>query len=547
MLGTMMNSQLTLTPILGRAAALFGKVEIISRRPDRSLHRYRYADFCRRARRLAGALQSNGLQHGDRVATLMWNSYAHLECYFGIPCAGGVMHTLNLRLHPDELAYIADHAGDRFLIVDDSLLPLLEQLRERVRFERVWVVRFGSDPLPKGTQDYEELLQAGPDDTALPELNEQEAAAMCYTSGTTGKPKGVVYSHRALALHSLALSLSNGPAISHYDTVMPAMSMFHANAWGTPYAAVMMGSRLVFPGRHVDAASLLELMENEQVTFTGAVPTVWVPVLEALEAEPKRWRLSPRLRVMVAGSAMPESMAQRFDRFAVHAMQLWGLTETTPIATACWMKQGTEELSQAARNELRAKQGLPQPFIEMRVMNESGEAPWDGSSLGEIELRGPWIASSYYNMEDSGEKWTADGWFRTGDIVHVDAEGYVKIADRAKDLIKSGGEWISSVDVENALVAHPAVREAAVVGVHHPRWQERPLAVMVLNPGSNIGKEELRSFLEKRFARWQVPDDFVFVEALPHSSTGKLMKRDLRERYKDWKWEECQAPKAPAT
>ncbi len=531
----MMRYPLTLAHILERAGTLFANVEIVSRLPDCSLHRHTYRDFHQRARALAEALQQIGLKPGDRVATLMWNQYVHLECYFGIPCAGGVMHTLNLRLHPDELAYIAGHAGDRFLLVDDVLLPVLEQFRDRVKFERIFVASLSGATVPARYENYEDLLTMARGDFKYPEIDEDQAAAMCYTSGTTGQPKGVVYSHRALVLHSFALALVDGFGISVRDVVLPAMSMFHANAWGVPFAAVMMGSKIVLPGRYVDAPNLLELCQQEGVTFSGAVPTVWMAVLQELARHPGRWNLAKGIRVMVAGSALPEAMIREFDEHGVRAIQLWGMTETTPAATVCQVKPCCDPLPRDSMYELRAKQGLPLPFVDLRVVGEAGDVPWDNHTLGEIQVRGPWIAESYYERPDAADCWTDDGWLRTGDVAFIDPEGYVKIADRTKDLIKSGGEWISSVDVENALVGHPAIREAAVIGMLHEKWQERPLAVLVLKEGEAVTPDELRAFLQSRFAKWQIPDDFVFVDQLPHTSTGKLLKTELRRRFQDWK------------
>jgi fatty-acyl-CoA synthase len=533
----MMPSHLTLIPLLERARKLFSKVEVVSRSPDHRLHRSTYGDFYRRARALSAGLQRCGIRRGDRVATLMWNNDTHLEAYFGIPAVGAVLHTLNLRLHPDELAYIVNDAEDRFLIVDDVLLPVLETIREKVSFERIFVTAFSGKPVSHGDEDYEWLLRERGDDRAYPELDEEEAAAMCYTSGTTGKPKGVVYSHRALALHSYSISLPDNFSISRGDTILPAMSMFHANAWGMPYAAVMNGSKLVLPGPNLQPEALLDLLTSERVTLTGAVPTVWLGVLEALEREPNRWQLARGMRVVVAGSACPETLFRRFDKFGVQVIQPWGMTETTPIATVCTLKPHMESWSEDEKYELRAKQGLPSPFIETRAMGDDGEVPWDGVTPGELEVRGPFVADSYYKLPDESARWSEDGWFRTGDVVTIDAEGYVKITDRTKDLIKSGGEWISSVDVENALVAHSAVAEAAVVAVPHPKWQERPLAVVVLKDGAEVNADELRCFLTSQFAKWQLPDDFVFVTELPHTSTGKLLKSELRRRYKDWNGE----------
>ncbi len=537
MRGTMMDFPLTLIPILERGGRLFGKIEIVSRKPDRSLHRYTFADFYRRARRLAAALQRAGLQRGERVATLMWNHSAHLEAYFGIPAAGGVLHTLNLRLHPAEIAYIANHARDRFLIVDDVLLPTYEKFRDLVKLERVFVVPYESSAVPAGYESYEAFLDNAPDNFEYPLLDENEAAAMCFTSGTTGNPKGVVYSHRALVLHSFAQALEDTFGISHRQTVMPISSMFHANAWGIPFTSIMVGTKLVLPGPQADPESLLDLIEQERVTVATAVPTVWIGVLAALEENPGRWKLARDVQIACGGSAPPESLIRGLDRHGFHLIHLWGLTETTPLATTCKLKSYMYDWPEDERYAVRAKQGLPAPFVELRVMTEKGEAPWDGKTVGELQTRGPWVAASYYEAPETKSRWTEDGWFRTGDIASLDPEGYVKIADRAKDLIKSGGEWISSVDLENALMGHPAVREAAVIGVAHPKWQERPLAIVVLKDGAQTKPEELRAFLAGKFAKWQLPDGFVFAQEIPRTSVGKFLKTKLREQYAGWKWE----------
>ena len=536
-----MQFPLTLTPLLERAGKLFPNVEIVSRRPDNSIQRSTYADLYRRARALAAALQSYGVRPGDRIATLMWNHSVHLEAYFAIPVIGGVVHTLNLRLHPDELAYIVNHAEDRFLIVDDVLLPLFEKIKQQVNLERVIVVPFCGDSASHDYEDYELILRQSSGKPAYPNLDESAPAGMCYTSGTTGKPKGVVYTHRSIALHSYSISLPDNFSISRCDTILPAMSMFHANAWGLPHAAVMNGSKLVFAGPNLDPESLLDLLSSEQVTLTGAVPTVWLGVINALESHPNRWRLVEGLRIVMAGSAAPEMFFRRFDKFGVRVIQPWGMTETSPIAIVCTLKPQLQFLPEDQAYELRAKQGLPSPFIEVRAIGDHGEVPWDGHTPGELEIRGPFVAESYYKMNEAN-RWSGDGWLRTGDVVTIDPEGYVKITDRTKDLIKSGGEWISSVDVENALVAHPAVAEAAVVAVPHPKWQERPLAIVVVKPGLTLAEGELRAFLSERFAKWQLPDDFVFVPELPHTSTGKLLKSKLRRDYKDWSWQPENVP-----
>ena len=536
MRGTMMDYPLTLTSLLERADRIFGEVEVVSRRPDRSLARSNYAEFTQRARTLAEGLTRAGLRRGDRVATLMWNSATHLEAYFGVPVAGGVLHTLNLRLHPDELAYIANHAEDRFLIVDDVLLPVLESFRSKMNFERIWVAPFSGQPVAAGLESYDALLESATGDFTFPALDENEAAAMCFTSGTTGKPKGVMYSHRAMVLHSMAECTPDAFAFSQRDTVMCVSSMFHANGWGYPYSAVMVGAKLVFVGPHADAEGLLDLMEQESVTLTNGVPTVWIGILDALEKNPGRWKLRAGLRGAGAGTAMPEAVIRGLDRHGIQIIHLWGMTETTPLATSATLTGAMEDWPDDEKYAVRATQGRPVPFVDLRAVSGGKEVPWDGKTIGELQVRGPWVAGSYYNYPESQNRWTADGWFDTGDVVTIDAQGYIRITDRSKDLIKSGGEWISSVDLENALMGHPAVREAAVIGVPHPKWQERPMAVVVCRDGRRPSDEELRQFLAAKFAKWQLPDAFVFTDAIPKTSVGKFLKTKLREQYRDWKW-----------
>jgi fatty-acyl-CoA synthase len=543
MRGTMMDYPLTLPAMLERAGKLFGRVEIVSRRPDRSIVRTNYGDFYRRARRLASALTRLGLRPGDRVASMMWNHSGHLEAFFGVPSAGGILHTLNLRLHPHEIAAIAKHAGDRFLLLDDVLLPNYEKFCEGVSFERVIVVPYCGGTVPEGFLNYEELLAQASDDFTYPEIDENDGAAMCFTSGTTGFSKGVIYSHRALVLHSFAEAMADSFAVSHDDTVLPVAPMFHANAWGIPYTCVMTGSRLILPGPNVDAESILDLLEQEHVTCACGVPTVWLSVLYALEKNPGRWKFPCPVRILCGGTAPPVRLMRALDKYNLHILHLWGMTETTPLATLGKLKRHMHDWPEEKQYEVRGKQGWPAPFVDLRVMRPGGpegksvEAPWDGESPGELEIRGPWIAASYYNAPDQAHRWTEDGWFKTGDVATIDSEGIVKIVDRAKDLVKSGGEWISSVDLENTLMGHPAVKEAAVVGIPHPKWQERPLAAIVLNDGAKVTPEELREFLGKSFAKWQLPDAFVFLDAIPRTSVGKFKKTALREQFADWKWE----------
>ena len=537
MRGTMMDYPLTLSHLIERAGKLFPKVEIVSRLADKSLHRCTYGDIERRAQALCSALLDAGLNPGDRVATLMWNHYAHLEAYFGVPGAGGVFHTLNLRLAPDDLAYIVNHAQDRFLVIDDVLLPLYEQFRDKVNLERVFVVRISDAPVPDGFEAYEDFIAAGPDGDAWPLLGEYDAAGMCYTSGTTGRPKGVVYTHRALVLHTFAISLVDSLGISLRETILPVVPMFHVNSWGLPFACAMVGARLVFPGPYLDAENLLDLFARERVSMAAGVPTIWLGVVQALEAGPDKWDLVPGMRLMTGGAAPPESLLRAAERLGLKAMHGWGMTEMTPVGTVASFKPHMSELSEDERYAHLAKQGLPLPFVDVRVIGEDGQAPWDGKTMGELQVRGPWIASSYHEQPDAQDRWTEDGWFATGDVATIDPEGYVQITDRTKDLVKSGGEWISSVDLENALMGHAAVAEAAVIAVAHPKWQERPLAVVKVKDGAEATPDALRDHLAVKFANWWLPDAFVFVDEILRTSTGKFLKTALRERFKDWNWD----------
>jgi len=543
MRGTMMDFPLTLSTILERSGKIFPRVEIVSRKPDKSIVRTSYGHFYRRARRLAAALTKLGLSSGDRVASMMWNHSGHLEAFFGVPCAGGILHTLNLRLHPHEIAAIAKHAGDRFLLIDDVLLPVYEKFREEVPFERVIVVPYGFNSVPEGFMNYEDLLATASADFRYPVIDENDGAAMCFTSGTTGSSKGVIYSHRALVLHSFCCGLNEVFGINPSDTVLPIAPMFHANAWGLPFACTMLGARLVLPGPHVDPESILDLMVSERVTTACGVPTVWIAVLEALEKNPGRWKFDVPARLLIGGTAPPLGLIRRLDRFGLHIKHLWGMTETTPVGTSGGLRPHMRDWPEDKQYEARAKQGWPAPFVEIRLMRPEGpegtstEVPWDGVSTGEIEIRGPWIAASYYEAPGEAHRWTDDGWFRTGDVATMDEDGYVKIVDRAKDLVKSGGEWISSVDLENALMGHPAVKEACVVGIPHPKWQERPLAAIVLKEGAHATPAELRDFLAESFAKWQLPDAFVFLDAIPRTSVGKFKKIALREQFANWNWE----------
>ena len=533
---TMMKTPLTLLAVLERAGKYFGNVEVVSRLPDRSIHRTTWGGVYERALRLAECLQSAGIRKGDRVATLMWNHHIHLEAHYGIPAMGGILHALNLRLHPDEIAWIANHAQDRFLIVDDVLLPVLEKFKTKVNFERIFVVSHCGQPLSGEYESYEDWIKQASGDFQYPEISEDDGAAMCYTSGTTGNPKGVIYSHRSEVLHSLVQAMPDCVGMSQHDVVLLGSPMFHANGWGFPFSAAMVGLKFILPGPHLDPESLLELITQERVTISCAVPSVWVPILAALDKRGADWRPAKDIRILCGGTAPPEALMRGLDRHGFHLIHAWGMTETSPLGSTMHLKPEMLTWPEDRQYAQRCKQGWPSPLIDLRVVNDHGVAPWDGHAMGELEVRGPWVAASYYEGPGTENRWSKDGWFRTGDVATIDPDGCIKLVDRSKDMIKSGGEWISSVDVENALMGHPAVREAGVVGVRHAKWQERPLAVVVLKENASATPQQLKEFLEQKFAKWQVPDDFVFVTELPHTSTGKLFKSELRKKYAEWKW-----------
>jgi fatty-acyl-CoA synthase len=541
MQGLMMDYPLTVNAIFRRAETMAGRREIVSRLADASLHRYTYADFAPRARRLARALKDLGLRPGDRVATLGWNHAQHLEAYFGIPLAGGVLHTLNLRLHADELTYIVSHAEDRIVLVDECLLPLWNKVRPHVQVATTVVVQ-ATRAVEAGDLEYESMIASAPPLADAADPRETDAVAMCYTTGTTGKPKGVAYSHRAIMLHTLGLCLNHCMGFRESDVMLPVVPMFHANAWGMPFAAALVGAKMVLPGPHLDAAHIVDLFQRERVTLTGGVPTIWMGVLQYLDAHPGAFDLSSIRAMYVGGSAVPQSMIEAFERrYGLRIFQAWGMTEMAPLGTVAkvpaWMESSPgsgPESNDAAKYHYRAKQGRPAPLIEIRASNESGFVPWDGQTMGELEVRGAWVASAYYNQDDSADRFTDDGWFRTGDIATIDPDGTIQIQDRAKDLIKSGGEWISSVALECALMGHPAVAEAAVIPMADATWSERPLATVVLKPGASASPSELRDFLADQFPKFWLPDAFEFIDAIPRTSAGKFKKSELRERFKDY-------------
>lgn len=530
----MMDFPLTLNVILRRAETIHGNRKVATKCDDGSWHHYTYADMGLRSRQLAVALGKLGIKSGDRVATICWNHYAHFEAYFAIPCSGAVLHTINPRLHEDDLTYILKEAEDRIVIIDQTMFPVLEKILDRVSLDHVIV--FSGDQqgsVPEGTLDYNQLVEeTDASGYEFPEFEESRAAAMCYTSGTTGKPKGVLYSHRALVVHTLGSALSSAIGIREDDSILPVVPMFHVNAWGLPYTCAMMGSKLVFPGRHLDSKSLLESFEQEKVTVAAGVPTIWIPLLEELNRSADQYDLSALHSLVVGGSAAPKSLMTELEkRHNIRLVHAWGMTETTPLGTVAMLRPGQETLSEDEQYDVRLRQGHPVPFVEIRARGKEGIVPWDGKSMGELEVRGPWIAGSYYKRPDAEVQFTEDGWFRTGDIVTIDSNCSMKIEDRSKDLIKSGGEWISSIDLENTIMSHSAVTEAAVIAVPDEKWTERPLAVVVIRDSAEVTAEELREYLSAKVAKWWIPDTFEFVEEIPKTATGKFKKTALREQF----------------
>jgi fatty-acyl-CoA synthase len=538
MLGRMMDFPLSIAHLVDRAEQFFPRVEVVSTLPDRSRHRSTYGEIATRSRKLARALTALGVGQGDRVATLCWNHRQHLEAYLAIPAMGAVVHTLNLRLHPSEIAYIARHAEDVAIIVDQSLLPLFEKLRAEVpSIRHVIVVRACGEPLapmpgPAKVHDYEELVgrESG---AALvwPWLDENAAAMLCYTSGTTGHSKGVLYSHRSTLLHALVAGLPNHIGCSMDDVVFPVVPMFHAAAWGLPYIALLTGAKLVFPGPHLDPSSIVGLIESERVTVAGGVPTIWLGLLALLDREVGKHDLSSLRTTVIGGAAAPPALIQGFqERHGLTVTHAWGMTETNPLGTLARVKPDRKG-SLEAELPIRATQGFAVPFFETRHVDDAGAVlPWDGEKMGELEVRGAFVAASYFG-DQGQDRFTADGWFKTGDVVKIDPEGYITITDREKDVIKSGGEWVSSVAVENALMSHPAVLEAAVFAARHPTWSERPVAAVVCKPGMTATEAELTAHIAGKLVKIALPDAYVFVEQVPRTSTGKFLKSKLRELY----------------
>ncbi|MCI0765150.1 long-chain fatty acid--CoA ligase [Bacillus sp. TL12] len=527
----MMNVPLTISSMIERAEKLFPKKEIVSRTHD-TITTLTYKQLGERTRRLSSALKKLGIKEGERVGTLAWNHHRHVEAYFAIPGIGSVLHTINIRLSAQHISYIIGHAEDRILLVDEDLVPLVEKIQDKLSTVQAYIIMTDKKELPETSLEpvyhYEQLLTEGDlDFQFLKDMDENTPAGMCYTSATTGNPKGVVYTHRSTVLHCMALGLADTAALSEGDAAMAIVPMFHVNAWGLPFAATWFGSKQVLPGPMFTPKILLEMIQNERVTLAAGVPTIWLGVLQELENN--SYDLSSMKRILCGGAAAPKSVIAAFEqKHNVPFVHAYGMTETSPLVTLARLKSYETNLSYEDQLEIRSKQGYLVPGVEMKVVGVSGEVKWDGTEMGELCLRAPWVAASYYNDERTIEGFR-DGWLYTGDVVTVDEEGCVKIVDRTKDVIKSGGEWISSVDLENALMAHESVFEAAVVAVPHPEWQERPVACVVQKKNSSVTKEELYEFLRPQFAKWWLPDDIVFMEEIPKTSVGKFLKQALRK------------------
>jgi acyl-CoA synthetase (AMP-forming)/AMP-acid ligase II len=538
MRGMMMDRPLLISQMVAYSGRYHRDAEIVSRAIEGGIHRYRYPDLEARAKRLAKALQRLDIGLGDRVATLAWNSYRHLELYFAISGMGAICHTINPRLFPDQLRYIVNHAGDKLLFVDLSFVSLIEKLAAELAPVRHYVIMTDRAHMPAtslpGVLCYEDLIDDEDDDYSWPEFDERTASSLCYTSGTTGNPKGALFSHRSTVLHAFESCRADGVAISMHDSLCPVVPMFHANAWATPYAAAMSGAKLVFPGAQLDGRSLYELFEAERVTVSFGVPTVWLALLKHLEDN--GLKLSTLKRTLIGGSAVPLAMIQTFEeKYGVEVIQGWGMTEMSPVGTLSTLKPRIAALPLDERYRYKAKQGRPIYTVELKIVDAEGVVqPQDGIAMGEVLARGPWVISGYYNDEAaSAAAFDAEGWLRTGDVATICPDGYVQVVDRRKDVIKSGGEWISSIDVENAAIGHPAIAEAAVIGLPHPRWGERPLLIVALREGKPGDKEDILRHLAARLAKWQLPDDVVFVAEIPHTATGKILKTRLREIFKD--------------
>jgi fatty-acyl-CoA synthase len=533
----MQGQPLLISSLITFAERHHGDTEIVSRRVEGDIHRYTWADVGRRSRQVAHALDGLKLDFSDRVATLAWNGYRHLELYFGVSGSGRVLHTLNPRLHPDQVAWIVNHAEDRVLCFDATFLPLVQAVHARCPTIRQYVMLCDAQALPADSGipnlvAYEDWIGRQPTSYEWPQFDENSASSMCYTSGTTGNPKGALYSHRSTLLHAYAAALPDVMGLSARDAVLPVVPMFHVNAWGIPYSAALTGCKLVFPGGALDGKSVYELIEAEKVTYAAGVPTVWQMLLGHMG--PNKLKFSTLNRTVIGGSACPPAMITAFrEQYGVEVLHAWGMTEMSPLGTLCTLKNKHLSMPEPEQMKVRLKQGRAIFGVDMRIVGDNGQAlPWDGSTFGDLQVRGPWVVREYFKGE--GGDPLQDGWFPTGDVATIDGDGYMQITDRSKDVIKSGGEWISSIDIENIAMAHPAVAMAACVGMPHPKWDERPIVAVVKKPGAEVTREALLAFYEGKTAKWQIPDDVVFVEAIPLGATGKMLKTRLREQLKDY-------------
>jgi len=527
MLGLMMDQPLLISGLIRHAARHHADAEIVSKNVDGSIHRYGYAASHARIQKLANALKRLGVQPGDRVATLAWNGYRHFEIYYAVAGMGAVIHTINPRLFPDQITYIANHAEDKVLFYDTTFAPLVDKVKTQLKTVRNFVAL---------NEEYEKLIEKESDRFDWPEFDEKTAACLCYTSGTTGNPKGALYSHRSTIIHAYAAALPDTLSISAREVVLPVVPMFHVNAWSLPYSCAMTGAKMVFPGPHLDGKSVYELFEKEEVTLSAGVPTVWLALLTYMKQN--HLKFSTLKRTVIGGSACPPAMIKTFqDDYGVQVLHAWGMTEMSPLGTAGTYKAKHMRMSKEERYAWQNKQGRSIYGVDMRIVGEDGkELAWDGKAFGDLQVRGPWVIKGYFKGE-GGNPLTPDGWFPTGDVATIDPEGTMQITDRSKDVIKSGGEWISSIDLENIAVAHPAIAEAAVIGVKHPKWDERPIVVAVKKAGQEVSREDLLKFYEGKIAKWWMPDDVVFVSELPHTATGKLSKLTLRQQMKDYRLE----------
>ncbi|MEO7160108.1 MAG: 3-(methylthio)propionyl-CoA ligase [Polaromonas sp.] len=537
MLGLMQNQPLLISSLIEFAARHHGDAEIVSRRVEGDIHRYTYKEAAQRSRQVAHALDALKLEFSDRVATLAWNGYRHFELYYGVSGSGRVLHTINPRLHPDQIAWIASHAEDQVLCFDLSFLPLVQAVHGSCPTIRHYIALCDADKLPADSgiphlQSYESWIGKQPGDYDWPSFDENTASSMCYTSGTTGHPKAALYSHRSSTLHAYAAALPDVMGISARDAVLPVVPMFHVNAWGIPYSGALTGAKLVFPGPALDGKSVYELMEAEKVTYAAGVPTVWQMLLTHMKSAGLRF--SSLRRTVIGGAACPPAMIAAFnDDYGVEVLHAWGMTEMSPLGTLCTLKNKHDRLPESEKMKIRLKQGRAIYGIDMKIVDGAGkQLAWDGKTYGDLLVKGPWVIREYYKGDSDP---LVDGWFPTGDVATIDADGYMQITDRSKDVIKSGGEWISSIDIENIAVAHPAVLMAACIGMPHPKWDERPIVAVVKKPGMAVTREELLKFYEGKTAKWQIPDDVVFMDAIPMGATGKMLKTRLREMLKDYK------------